>query len=84
MMVARMRLEVARRRGVPDFLFVGKSNTTHASCVPMASAWVEARCESDLYVESCLAALSTTRGEGLFGRMPQLGSIMVRQRGAIE
>jgi len=70
MVVASLRLEVARRPGVPDFPFAGKFSTTPARCVPLAAARVAARCESDLSMESCLVAMSTTRGEGLSGRKP--------------
>ncbi len=79
MVVARLRLEVARRRGVPDF-----PSTTHARCVPLVAALVVARCESDLSTERCLVAMSTLRREGLSGREPHSKFIMVRQRGAIE
>ena len=48
MVVARLRLDVARRRGAPDFLFAGKLNTTQTSCVPLAAARVAARCEISL------------------------------------
>ena len=83
MVVARMRLEVARRRGPPEFTFVGKSRTTQVRCVPLEAARVAARCERDLSMESCLVALSTASGEGLSGREPYTGSIMVHKRGAI-
>ncbi len=83
-MVARLRLKVARRRGVPDFPFVRKFSTTKACCVPMAAARVAARCEIYLSAESCSVDLSTAKGEVLSGREPQSGYIMVRQRGAIE
>ena len=84
MVVAHLRLEVARRRGFPDLHFVGKFNTTQARCVPLAAARAAARCESNLSIESCLVALSPVRGEGLSRRVPHSGYIMVRQRGAIK
>jgi len=70
MVVARLRLGVARRRGVPDFPFVGKFSTTQARYMPMAAVRAAARYGSDLSMESCLVALSTTIGEGLSGREP--------------
>ena len=84
MVATRPRLVVARRLGAPDFTFAGKFRKTRVRCVLLASAWAAARCDSDLSMESCLVALSTTRGEGLSGRKPHDGSIKVRQRGAIE
>jgi hypothetical protein len=84
MVVARLRLEVARRRGSPVFLFVGKFSMMPARCVSLATAWVASRCESDLSIESCLVVVSTARGEDMSGRESQSGSSMVRQRGAIE
>ena len=78
MVVARLRLEVARRRGVPDFPFVGKFSTTQTRCVPLSTARVAVRCESDLSMESCLVAMSTTRGKILPKWEPQSGSILVR------
>jgi len=62
MVVARLRLEVARRRGAPDFPFAWKVITTQARCVPLAAARVASLCESYLSMESSLVALSTTRG----------------------
>jgi len=70
MVMARLHLEVAHRRGVPGFPFVGKLSTMHARCVPLVAARAAARCESDLSTESCLVALSTIQGEGLSGRVP--------------
>ncbi len=82
--VTRLRLDVARRRGAPDFPFVGKFSTTQARCVPQAAARMASLYESNLSMENCLVALSTTRGEGLSGRDPQSGFGMDRHRGAIE
>ena len=79
MVVARQRLEVALRRGVPVFPFVGKFNMMQARCVSLVAAWVASRCESNLSMESCLVALSTTIGESLSGRESQSGFNMVRQ-----
>ena len=72
MVVARLRLEVARRRGAPVFPFVGKFGMVHARFVSPAAARVASRCESDLPIEICLVALSTTREEDLSRREPQI------------
>jgi hypothetical protein len=84
MVVARPRLEVARRRGTPNFSFAGKFRKTRVRCVPLASVWAAARYESDLSMEFFLVALSRARGEGLSRREPHFGLIKVRQRGAIK
>jgi hypothetical protein len=84
MVVTHPRLEPARRREAPDFPLAGKFSTMRVRCVPLAFAWASAQCESDLSIESCLVALSTTRGEGLSRREPHSGTIRVRQREAIE
>ena len=81
---ARPRLEPARRREAPDFPLAGKFSTTRVRRGPLAFAWAVAQCESDLSMESCLVALSTTRSEGQSRRDPHYGPIRVRQRGAIE
>ena len=78
MVVALLHLEVARRRGASDFPFVGKCSMMHARCVALAAARVASRCESDLSMEGCLVALSTTSGESLSGRESQSGLSMVR------
>ncbi len=70
MVVARLCLDVARRSGVPIVFFVGKFNTTQARCVPMTATRVATRYESNPYMETCLPALSTARGEGLCEREP--------------
>ncbi len=84
MVVARLRLQVVRRRGAPDFHFVGKFSTTQARCEPLTAARVASLCQRDLSMESCLVALSTARGEGLSGSEPQSGFMMDRHRKAIE
>ena len=84
MVVVCLRLEVARRRGAPDFSFVGKFSPTHARCVPLAAARVASLCKSGLFMESCLVALSTSRGEGMSERELQSGFRIDRLRGAIE
>jgi hypothetical protein len=83
MVVARLRLEVALRRGDPVFAFVGKSSMMQARRVSLAAARVASHCESDLSMESCFVALSTARGEGLSGRETQSWFSIVRQRGVI-
>ena len=45
MVVARLRLQVVRRRGAPDFHFVGKFSTTQARCEPLTAARVASLCE---------------------------------------
>jgi hypothetical protein len=82
--VTLLRLWAAHRRGAHALLFVGKFDTIQVCRVALASAWLIVYCESALAMESWPVALSTARGEGLFGREPQSGLIMVRQRGAIE
>ena len=52
--------------------------------VLLAAARAAARFERDLSMESCLVALSTTRGEGMFEREPQSWPIKVFHRVAIE
>ncbi len=63
--VTRMRLWVTRRRGAPDFPFVGKLSTKRERRVASASARLIAHCVSALSMESCRVALSTARGENL-------------------
>ena len=84
MVATRPHLELARRREAPDFPLAGKFSTTRVRCVPLEVAWAAVQCESDISMESCLVTLSTTKGEGLSRRKPQLGPIVVCQRGAIE
>ena len=78
MVVARLRLEVARRRWVPDFFFIGKFNTTQARCMPLATAQVAARCERVLSMESCLLLCPQQEGkvclEGSPSRGPSLSA----------
>ena len=84
MVVARLCLYIARRRGAPESTFVGKVNAMRVLCAALAATRVTARCAIALSMESCLVALSTASGEGLSGREPQSGFITVRQQGPIE
>jgi hypothetical protein len=63
--VACRCLAVALRRGAPVFPFVGKFIIMRRCCEFLVAARAASRCENDLSMESCLVALSTTRGEGL-------------------
>ena len=83
MVVACLRLWVARQRGAHNLPFVGKFSTMRARRVALVSARITVRCESALSMEGCLVALSTANSEGLSWREPRSGFIMVRQRGAI-
>ncbi len=78
MVVVRRRLAAARRHHALVFSFVGKFSMMQARCESLAAARVASRCESDLSMESCLVALSTTREEGLVGRESQSGLSMFR------
>ena len=83
-MVARRRLAVALRLGALVFPFVEKFNMMRGCCESLVATRMASRCESALFMEICLVALSTASGEGLSGRESQSGLSMVRQRGAIE
>ena len=80
MVVGRPRLEPACRRGTLALPLAGKLKKIRVWCVPVAIACDVALCSSDLYIESRLVALPTTRGEGLSGRESQSWPITVRQR----
>ena len=84
MVVGRPRLEPAYRRGGLALPLAGKFKRIRVRCVPLAITCVVALCSSELSIESCLVALSTTRGEGLSGRESQSWPITVRQGWAIE
>ncbi len=81
--VGRPRLELDCRR-VPVFPVAGKFKRMRVQCTPSAFALTSARCARALSMESCLFALSTSRGEGQSGMEPQSWPIMVLHRGAIE
>jgi hypothetical protein len=68
----------------PCLPLVRKFSTMQSLCVVLASARVPVRCARALSMESFLVALSTASGEGLSGREPQSGVVMVRHRGALE
>jgi len=59
--VTMLRLWFARRRGAPDWPFVGKFSTMRVRRVALASAWLIACCERALVIESWLVALFTAR-----------------------
>ncbi len=52
MVMARPRLQVARRREVPDLPLEGEFSTMRELCVVLAFARVTARCARDLSMES--------------------------------
>ena len=54
MLVTRLRLWVARRRGAPDLPFVEKFSLMWVRRVALASTRLTACCESALSMESCL------------------------------
>ncbi len=68
MVVGRPRLEPACRWGGLALPLAGKLKRIRVQCVPVAIARVVTLCSSDLYIESCLVAMATTRGEGLSER----------------
>ena len=84
MVVARLCLYIARRRGAPESTFVGKVNAMRVLCAALAATRVTARCAIALSMESCLVALSTESGEGLSGWEHQSTFITIRHRGAIK
>jgi hypothetical protein len=55
--------------------FVGKFSMMQARRVSLAAARAASRCESDLSMESCLVALSTTRGGVCPGESPNRGPV---------
>jgi len=61
-------MAVALRLGALFFPFVGKFIMMRGCYESLVAALVASGCESDLSIESCLVALSTTSGEGLSGR----------------
>ena len=52
------------------FPLAGKCKSMRARFMLLAAARDAARFERELSMESCLVALSTSRGDGLFGREP--------------
>ena len=84
MVVKRNRLAPACPRGVLAFPLAGKFKSMRVRFVLLAAARVAASFEREPSMESCLVALSTTRGDGLSGREPQSWPIKVLHRGAIE
>ena len=84
MVVGRILLAPACPRGVLPFPLARKFKNKRVRCVLLTAARAEARFERELSMESCLVALSTTRGGGFSGREPQSWPIKVLHRGAIE
>ena len=78
------RLGVARWRGAPDLLFVGKLSTMRVRRVELAPVEVLELWERSRSMESWMVALSTARGECLSGRELHLCSNRVRHRGTIK
>jgi hypothetical protein len=71
MVVDHTRLAPARQRGVFAFPLAGKCKSMRVRFVLLASARAAARFERELSMESCLVALSTSRGDGMSWREPQ-------------
>jgi hypothetical protein len=84
MVVGRIRLAPACPRGVLHFPLARKFKNMRVRCVLSTAERAAARFERELSMESCLVALSTARGDGLFGREPQSWLIRILHRGAIE
>jgi len=70
MVMDRTRLAPAYLRGVRNIPLAGKGKLRRVRSVILASARVAARLEREVSMESCLVAMSTTRGDGLPGREP--------------
>ena len=77
MVVDRTRLAPACPRGVFAFPLAGKCKSTRVRYVLLAAVRAAARFERELSMESCLVALSTSKGDGLFGREPHSWPIKV-------
>jgi hypothetical protein len=71
------RLAPACPRGVLAFPLAGKCKSVRARFVLLEAARAAARFEREISMESCLVALSTSRGGGLSGREPQSWAIKV-------
>ena len=82
--VGLRRLSELRRWEAPFFFFAGMFSVIFPCWCSRVDPRVAAHYERALSMESCLVALSRAKGEGLYGRDPQSGFKMVRQRGAIE
>ena len=59
------------------FSLAGKCKSMRVRFVILATARAAARFERELFMESCLVALTTARGNGLPGREPQSWPINV-------
>ena len=84
MIVGRPRLEPICRRGAFSLPLAGKFKRIRVRCVPLAIACDVALLSNELFIESCLVALSIARGEGMSGSEFQSWLITVCQRWAIE
>ncbi len=84
MVMGHTRLVPACPRGGFYFTLAGKCKSMRVRFVVLAAVRVAARSERELSMESFLVALSTSRGDGLFGREPKSWPIKILQRGAIE
>ncbi len=71
-------------RWVLDFPLARKFKNMWVRCVMLPATRTTARFERKLSMESCLVALSITRGDGLSGIEHQSWPIKVLHRGAIE
>ena len=84
MVVDRILLAPACPRGALAFPLAGKFKPLRVRCVPLLAARAAALFERDLFIESCLVALSIARRDGLSGIEFQSWPIKVLHRGAIE
>jgi hypothetical protein len=84
MVVGGNLLAPACPRGVLAFPLAGKFKSMRVRCVLLIAARAAAHFERELSMESCLVALSTTRGDGLSGREPMSWPIKVLHGGVIE
>ncbi len=68
-------------RGVIAFPLTGRFKSMRVRCVMLAAARAAALFEREFSMESCLVAVSTARGDGLYGRDHQSWPIKVLHRG---
>jgi hypothetical protein len=84
MLVGCTRLVPAYPRWVFAFPLAGKCKSMRVRFVLLSVVRAAARFERELAMVSLLVALSTSRGDGMFGREPQSWPIKILQRVAIE
>ena len=77
MVVDQTRLVPAYPRGVFVFSLAGKCKSMRVRLVLLVAVRAAARFEKELFMESFLVALSTTRGDGLSRRDLQFWPIKV-------